>query len=65
MVFTIALFFSIVALNNILDFNSDFLFVQHVLSMDTTFHAESLMGRAITHPSMHKYAYELLLHGKR
>ena len=29
--------------------------------MDTTFHAASLMGRAITHPTIHRYAYELII----
>lgn len=61
MVSTIALFFSIVAFNNITDFNSNFLFVQHVLNMDTTFHVASLMRHAITDPVMHKYAYEFII----
>jgi predicted small integral membrane protein len=61
MVCAIALFFSIVAFNNIIDFNSDFLFVQHVLSMDNTFQSPSLMGRAITDPTMQKYAYIFII----
>jgi len=59
MVVSIALFFSIVAADNILDFNSNFLFVQHVLSMDTTFRAPKLMWRSITNPIIHQYAYYL------
>ena len=61
MVASIALFFSVVAFDNIIDFKSNFLFVQHVLSMDTTFHDPSLMTRAITNPLIHRYAYLLII----
>ncbi len=61
MVASIALFFSIVALNNIIDFNSNWLFVQHVLSMDTTFRASTLMARAITNSTIQKYIYYMLI----
>ncbi len=39
------------------DFNSNWLFVQHVLSMDTTFHEPVLMQRAITNPIIQRYAF--------
>lgn len=54
---TIALFFSIVVFDNLIDFNSNWLFVQHVLSMDTTFRSSVLMGRAITNPGIQKIFY--------
>lgn len=57
MVASIALFFSIVALNNIVDFNGNWLFVKHVLSMDTTFHDPALMWRAITNQFVQLTAY--------
>ncbi len=57
MVASIALFFSMVAFDNIIDFKSNWLFVQHVLSMDTTFHDSALMSRAITNPIIQKCAY--------
>jgi predicted small integral membrane protein len=61
MVGSIALFFSLVAFNNIIDFNSNFLFVRHVLSMDTTFHEPALMPRSITNPLYWHYAYYLII----
>lgn len=61
MVASIALFFSIVTFNNVLDFESNWLFVKHVLSMDTTYHSRALMWRAITNPFHQKYAYYFLI----
>lgn len=61
MVGAIALFFTLVALNNLLEFNSNFTAVQHVLSMDTTFQAPVLMKRAITQPSLQLAAYYLII----
>lgn len=61
MVATIALFFSLAALNNITDFESNWLFVQHVLSMDTTFEQSALLWRAITDPIIQKYAYYFII----
>ena len=57
MVASIALFFSIVALNNVVDFNGNWLFIQHVLSMDTTFHDPNLMWRALTNPLAQRCIY--------
>ncbi|MCA0403670.1 MAG: DUF2165 domain-containing protein, partial [Proteobacteria bacterium] len=51
---SIALFFSLVAINNLVDFQSNWLFVQHVLSMDTTFKESSLLNRAIQMNSVQK-----------
>lgn len=61
MVATIGLFFSIVAFNNIIDFKSNLPFVQHVLSMDTTFREAHLMQRAITNPITQTYAYYVII----
>ena len=61
MVGSIALFFSLVALNNLIDFTSNFPAVEHVLSMDTTFHAPILMRRAITNPSIQLGAYYIII----
>ncbi|MSQ98995.1 MAG: DUF2165 domain-containing protein [Xanthomonadales bacterium] len=46
-----------VALNNITDYQSNFLFVQHVLSMDTTFPGNRLMWRGIHSPLIHHLSY--------
>ncbi len=53
----VAFFFSLVALGNITDYDSNFAFVVHVLSMDDTFRSPALMGRAITAPLLHHGAY--------
>ena len=37
LVAAVALFFTLVAFGNVTDYGSNWLFVQHVLSMDTTF----------------------------
>lgn len=57
MVAVIALFFSLVGYNNIIDYHSNWLFVQHVLSMDTTFRAPMLLPRAISNPTTQAWAY--------
>lgn len=42
---------------NLMDYNSNFQFVSHVLSMDTTFEGNALMWRAIDAPVIHHIAY--------
>lgn len=64
MVGAIALFFSLIVFNNLIDPVTNFTFVQHVLSMDTTFHVPVLMQRAITNESVHKAAYYLIVIGE-
>ena len=57
----VALFFSFVALGNMTDYDSNFAFVAHVLSMDDTFRSPTLMHRAITTPLLHHAAYVLII----
>lgn len=57
----VAAFFSIVAFSNITDFNTNYAFVRHVLSMDTTFRSPELMWRAIEDPTLHRMAYWLII----
>ncbi|WP_233840909.1 DUF2165 domain-containing protein [Dyella sp. 2HG41-7] len=57
----LAAFAFIVTFDNIVDYGSNFLFVQHVLSMDTTFPGNALMGRAITNPTMWHVSYGLII----
>lgn len=61
MVGSIALFFSLVAFDNLIEFSSNFPAVQHVLSMDTTFHVPILMRRAITNPSIQHGVYYVII----
>ncbi len=42
---------------NLMDYNSNYEFVHHVLSMDTTFEGNALMWRAIESSAFHTIAY--------
>jgi predicted small integral membrane protein len=57
MVASTALFALLVAFNNVVDYDSNYEFVRHTLSMDTTFPGNALMGRAITYPTLWTAAY--------
>ncbi len=61
MVASVALFALLVTFNNLIDYNSNYQFVRHVLSMDATFPGNALMGRAITQPSVWTLAYWLII----
>ncbi|EYD73226.1 DUF2165 family protein [Limimaricola hongkongensis] len=64
MLLGLAVFAFLVTLNNIVDYGSNFAFVQHVLSMDTTFEGNALMGRAITTEWMWHAGYWLIIAGE-
>jgi len=51
----------IVAYDNIVDYDSNFQFVRHVLSMDTTFPDNALMHRAITSESAWSAVYAAII----
>ena len=61
MVAAIALLAAIIALNNVQDYGSNYAYVQHVLSMDTTLPDNQLRWRAITSPTLHRLAYNVLI----
>jgi predicted small integral membrane protein len=52
-----AVFLLLVVFNNLTDPNSNYQFVRHVLSMDTTFPGNAGMYRAIRTPLLHKAFY--------
>lgn len=56
-----ALFFSLIAYNNVVDFDSNWLFVHHVLDMDTIFPHSALNTRAIHSLLIQKLAYNLII----
>ncbi len=58
---TIALFALLAGWNNLVDYDSNFEFVRHVLSMDTTFPGNRLVGRAVTAPTLWTGAYWLII----
>jgi predicted small integral membrane protein len=51
----------LVALNNVVDYGSNYEFVRHVLSMDTTFPGNALMHRAITDETVWRWAYAAII----
>jgi predicted small integral membrane protein len=53
----IALFYTLVVLNNTTDFDSNYQFVRHVLSMDSTFPGNKGMWRALPQPAWHLFFY--------
>lgn len=53
----VALYFTLIALNNVLDYRINLAFVEHVLRMDTTLPASRLEWRALTSPVVHLGAY--------
>ena len=50
LVFAIALFYTILVLNNITDYGSNYQFVRHVLMMDSTFPGNHGTWRAFNSP---------------
>jgi predicted small integral membrane protein len=56
-----AAFAFIVTYDNIVDYGTNYEFVKHVLSMDTTFPGNTLMGRAITDPRLWTLAYAAII----
>jgi predicted small integral membrane protein len=61
MVAAIALFASLCAFGNVTDYNTNFVFVQHVLSMDTIYPFSMIKYRAITSPELHHVAYAAII----
>lgn len=61
MIACLAAFALLVAWNNVVDYDSNYQFVQHVLSMDTTFPDNRLRDRAILDPFAWKAAYAAII----
>ena len=57
LVFAIALFYTILVLDNITDYGSNYEFVRHVLMMDSTFPGNHGMWRAVNSPLVHTVFY--------
>jgi predicted small integral membrane protein len=53
----VALFYSLLVINNTTDYNSNYQFVRHVLMMDSTFPGNHGMWRAIDRPAIHTLFY--------
>jgi predicted small integral membrane protein len=61
LVASMALFALLVAYDNVVDYGSNYAFVRHTLSMDTTFRDDALKARAITTPALWTLAYWLII----
>jgi predicted small integral membrane protein len=61
MIASCALFALLVAFNNIVDYGTNYAFVVHTLSMDTTFPGNALQGRAVAAGWMYDAAYWLII----
>jgi predicted small integral membrane protein len=57
MLLGLSLFAFLVTFTNITDYDSNFQFVRHVLSMDTTFEGNAAMYRAIENPTLWHLGY--------
>jgi predicted small integral membrane protein len=57
----LALFSLLVTFDNLTDYGTNYLFVEHVLSMDTTFPGNALMYRSITSPVIWQLAYAAII----
>jgi Predicted small integral membrane protein (DUF2165) len=57
----LAAFCLIVTFDNITDYGTNYLFVQHVMIMDTTFPGNTLMYRSITNPEVWRAAYAAIV----
>jgi predicted small integral membrane protein len=61
LVAALGLFFTLVGCDNIVDYDSNWHFVQHVLSMDTVFADSALRWRAVKDPGVQALAYWLII----
>jgi predicted small integral membrane protein len=61
LVAAIALFASLVTFGNLTDYNTNFTFVQHVLSMDSIYPFSTIKYRAISNPALHRAAYAVII----
>jgi predicted small integral membrane protein len=61
LVAAIAVFASLVTFGNLTDYDTNFVFVQHVLSMDTIYPSSTIKYRAIIDPALHHAAYSVII----
>ena len=64
MVGCLALFALLVTFDNLIDYDTNYAFVRHVLTMDTTFPGNALLYRRITSPALWQAGYALIIAGE-
>jgi predicted small integral membrane protein len=57
----VGFYFALVVFNNLTDFDSNYQFVRHVLSMDSTFPGNHGLWRALTAPGFHLAFYLVII----
>lgn len=57
LVLSVAFILFLIVLNNLTDYNSNYMFVENVLGMTTVFEGNQLMWRAIESPAIHTIFY--------
>ena len=60
-VLLMAAYLTLVAFGNLTDYDSNFSFVTHVMSMDTTFEGNKGMWRAVESPVLHHLSFALII----
>src|ERR1700751_1417297 len=58
---SVAVFLTLVTFGNLTDYDTNFAFVRHVLSMDTIFPDSTITWRAISNATLHQVAYALII----
>ncbi len=61
---SIALFALLVAVDNVIDYDTNYAFVRHVFSMDTTFPDSTLRSRAVLDENVWRAGYALIIAGE-
>jgi len=61
MVASLALYVLLVVFANLTDYDSNYIYLRHVLSMDTTFPGNRMMYRAITSPVLQNAMYVVII----
>lgn len=61
LVLLVGLFALLVGVDNIIDYATNYAFVDHVMAMDTVFPDSTLKWRAITSPALHHAAYAVII----
>jgi predicted small integral membrane protein len=64
MVVSLALFALLITFDNLTDYDTNYAFVRHVLSMDTTFPGNALLYRRIRSPALWQAGYALIILGE-
>jgi predicted small integral membrane protein len=57
LVFSVALFYTLVVFGNVTDYDANYQFVRHVLMMDSIFPGDHRMWRAMNQPTVHTLSY--------